>query len=55
MENTVTITVEAFQTMVERYTKAECDVEKYRDKWYAAKIRVDELEAKLKENEDGRS
>lgn len=55
MENTVEITVEAFQAMVERYTKAECDVERCRNDWYREKIRADELESKLKELENGHS
>lgn len=51
MENTVTITVEAFQAMVERYTKAECEAERSRNDWYRESVRADKLDARVKELE----
>ena len=51
----VTISAEVFKNMVERYTKAECEADNLRGKWYAETVRCEKLEQRVKELENGHS
>lgn len=47
-ENYVSIPVDKYTEIIERYVKAECDVELYRSRWYEERVRAQRAEEALK-------